>query len=167
VAATNRSLEADVAAGRFREDLLFRLNVIEVRVPALRDRRDDIAPLARRFLEFFATRAGRAMQTLDAGAEAALVGHAWPGNVRELRNTMERAVILWPGRVLTRDALPETIVEQPGGSVIHLGGDHSVEDVEWEHIRRVLARTGSVEDASRILGIDSSTLWRKRKKHGE
>src|SRR6185436_11205987 len=122
--------------------------------------------LARRFLEFFARKAGRSGLALDSGAEAALVEYDWPGNVRELRNTIERAVILWPASVLGREALPETIVEHADGAV-RLGGPHTVEAVEWEHIRRVLARTDSVDEASRILGIDSSTLWRKRKKYAE
>jgi two-component system, NtrC family, response regulator AlgB len=170
VAATNRDLEADVAAGRFREDLRFRLNVIEVVVPPLRERREDIARLAARFLEFFASRAGRPRPELDATAMAALGAYAWPGNVRELRNAMERAVILSPARMIGREALPRAIAEAIAGAGdggVHIGGDHALEAVEWEHIRRVLARVGSMEDAARVLGIDSSTLWRKRKKHEE
>src|SRR6478735_5181735 len=96
VAATNRDLEADVRTGRFREDLLFRLNVIEVRVPSLRERREDILPLARRFLAFFARAVGRPVPELTPDAERVLVDYAWPGNVRELRNAIERALILWP-----------------------------------------------------------------------
>jgi two-component system, NtrC family, response regulator AlgB len=163
VAATNRDLDADVAAGRFREDLLFRLNVIEVAVPALRDRREDIARLARSFLAFFARTAGRPTLELSPAAEAALVAYDWPGNVRELRNAMERAVILWPAQVLTPEALPGRIAAPAARPL--LGGDATLDEVEREHILAVVARAATLEDAARILGIDASTLWRKRKRY--
>ena len=108
VAATNRDLEADVRAGRFREDLLFRLNVIEVTLPPLRERAEDILPLARRFLAFFARASGRPPPTLSPAAEGA-ARYAWPGNVRELRNAIERAVMLWPAPVIEPEAFPERI----------------------------------------------------------
>ena len=171
VAATNRDLEADVKAGRFREDLLFRLNVIEVRVPALRERQQDILRLARGFLKFFSGRMGRATQEIDEPAAAALVTYAWPGNVRELRNVMERAVILWPARILGVEALPPHIAgvtPSSGATVGHtprVGGDITLEALEREHVIKVLARVPTLDDAARILGIDSSTLWRKRKKY--
>jgi NtrC-family two-component system response regulator AlgB len=164
VAATNRDLEKDVAEGRFREDLWFRLNVIELRVPPLRERGEDILPLARRFLEFFARAAGRPAPELTPEAETALLGYAWPGNVRELRNAMERAVILWPARKIGAEALPERIAAH-GVPVPRLGGDFTVEQIEREHILRVLQSAPTLEDAARILGIDSSTLWRKRRKY--
>lgn len=166
VAATNRDLERDVAEGRFREDLLFRLNVIEVRVPPLRERPEDILRLARGFLAFFGRTAGRPAPALTAEAETALLAYAWPGNVRELRNVMERAVILWPALSLGAAALPERIAAH-GVAVPRLGGDFSVERIEREHILRVLQRAPTLEDAANILGIDSSTLWRKRKKYEE
>ena len=166
IAATNRDLEADVAAGRFREDLLFRLNVIEVRVPALRERPEDVIRLARWFLTFFARVAGRPAPSLSPEAEAALLGHAWPGNVRELRNVMERAIILWPSAVVGPEALPERIAAHTT-PVPRLGGDFTLEQIEHDHIVRVLQRTPTLEDAARVLGIDSSTLWRKRKKYDE
>jgi NtrC-family two-component system response regulator AlgB len=164
VSATNRSLEADVAAGRFREDLLFRLNVIEVRVPALRERSEDIAQMARRFLLFFARAAGRPTPELSPDAEAALVGYAWPGNVRELRNAMERALILWPARTLGVEALPDRIA-QHATVLPRLGGAFTLEQIEKEHLVRVLQASPTLEDAARTLGIDASTLWRKRKKY--
>ncbi len=164
LAATNRDLEEDVKSGRFREDLLFRLNVIEVRVPALRERGEDILRLARRFLDFFARKAGRTAPTLRPEAEAALLAYEWPGNVRELRNTVERAVILWPLTVVGTEALPEAIAAHAGG-LARLGGEHTLEAIEREHILRILARTSSMEDAARTLGIDASTLWRKRRKY--
>jgi NtrC-family two-component system response regulator AlgB len=164
VAATNRNLEADVAEGRFREDLLFRLNVIEVSVPALRERPEDIARLARGFLAFFARAAGRRPPDLSPEAEAALLAYDWPGNVRELRNAMERAVILWPALVVSPEALPERIASR-ATSRARIGGDVTLEELEREHILQVVGRTPTLDDAARILGIDASTLWRKRKKY--
>jgi two-component system, NtrC family, response regulator AlgB len=163
VAATNRDLEADVVAGRFREDLLFRLNVIQVRVPPLRERPEDISRLARGFLAFFARSAGRPPPELAPEAEASLLAYAWPGNVRELRNAMERAVILWPVRLLAPAALPDAIVAHDA-RLPRLGADFTLEAIEREHMLRVLARAATQEEAARILGIDASTLWRKRKK---
>jgi NtrC-family two-component system response regulator AlgB len=167
VVASNRDLEQDVAAGRFRHDLLFRLNVIEVRVPALRERSEDILPLAQRFLGFFARAAGRTPPELTPAAEAALVGYSWPGNVRELRNAMERATILWPERLLLPEALPECISTHAKGRLPWLGGDFTLEEIEREQITRVLRRAATLEDAACILGIDGSTLWRKRKRYEE
>jgi two-component system, NtrC family, response regulator AlgB len=164
LAATNRDLDADVAAGRFRQDLLFRLNVIEIGCPALRERAEDIVPLARRFLTFFATAANRGLPELSKEAETALVGYAWPGNVRELRNAIERAVILFPARSIGIDALPDRIAMHTSNSA-RLGGDFTVDQVEREHIERVIARTPTLEDAANILGLDVSTLYRKRKKY--
>jgi NtrC-family two-component system response regulator AlgB len=164
IAATNRDLEKDVAAGRFREDLLFRLNVIEVRVPPLRERPDDIPRMARAFLAFFARADGVPPPELSADADKALLAYGWPGNVRELRNAMERAVILWPARVLTPDALPHTIAAA-ASSLPRLGGDFTLDDIERDHILRIMASAETHEEAARILGIDVSTLWRKRKKY--
>ena len=164
VAATNRDLDADVKAGRFREDLLFRLNVIEIVVPPLRERPDDILMMARRFLAFFARAANRPAPVLTAAAEQALVAYQWPGNSRELRNAMERAIILFPERTLDRVALPERIAAEVS-PVPRLGGDFTLDQIEREHIERVAARAATLEDAARLLGIDASTLYRKRKKY--
>jgi NtrC-family two-component system response regulator AlgB len=166
VAATNRDLEEAVKTGRFREDLLFRLNVVEVTVPPLRERREEILPLARSFLAFFARSTRKPAPDLSPEAERALLAYPWPGNVRELRNAIERAVILGSGQVLAPQAFPDRIV-QHGGDVPMVGGDFSVEQVEREHILRVLARAPTQEEAARILGVDASTLWRKRRKYEE
>jgi len=166
VAATNRILEEDLKSGRFREDLLFRINVVEVSVCPLRERREDILRMARRFLDFFARASGRRPLELSAEAGAALLDHAWPGNVRELRNAIERAVILWPAQVLTPEALPDRIATHTRG-LARVGGDFPLEHVEREHILQVMQRSPSLEDAAKVLGIDSSTLWRKRKKYDE
>jgi NtrC-family two-component system response regulator AlgB len=166
VAATNRDLEADVRAGSFREDLLYRLNVVEVKVPALAERRDDILPLARHFAAFFARSVGRSAPELSPAAEQALAAYAWPGNVRELRNTIERALILWPAARLEPQAFPERIAgAKAQGPAI--GDDVSIEAIERAHIRAVLARAASLDAAAAILGIDASTLWRKRKRYDE
>ena len=165
VSATNRDLDADVAAGRFREDLLYRLNVIEITVPALRERRDDVVRLARHFTAFFARAAKRPVPELSADAEAALLRYEWPGNVRELRNAMERAVVLMDGRVLEASALPRKVSDAPLAAP-DLGDAVTLDDVEKEHIRGVLLRTASLDEAARVLGIDPSTLWRKRKRYG-
>jgi NtrC-family two-component system response regulator AlgB len=164
VAATNRDLEAEVAAGRFREDLLYRLNVVEVTVPPLRERTEDLLPLARRFLTFFSRQARRAAPELSPAAEKVLLAYPWPGNVRELRNAIERALILAPGQVLEPEAFPERIASQP--VTPSLGADFTAEEIEREHVLRVIARAPTLEDAARILGVDASTLWRKRRKWG-
>jgi len=164
IAATNRDLDADVKAGRFREDLLFRLNVIEIQVPPLRERPEDILEMAHRFLAFFARAANRATPTLSAGAEAALRAYAWPGNVRELRNAMERATILFPSATLGVEALPARIAPH-GDAAPRLGGDYTLDEIERDHIERVIAHTATLDDAARVLGIDASTLYRKRKRY--
>jgi NtrC-family two-component system response regulator AlgB len=164
LAATNRNLEADVQSGRFREDLLYRLNVIEVHTPPLRERPEDIVRLAHQFLEFFARATRRGTPELSPAAEQALLAYSWSGNVRELRNAIERAVILWPAQVIEPQAFPERIATHVASGP-QLGGDFALDTIEREHILRILARTTTLEEAAQILGIDSSTLWRKRKKY--
>lgn len=164
VAATNRDLEVDVREGRFREDLLYRLNVIEVTVPPLRERREDLLRLANGFLGFFAAHAGKATPELSPAAVEAVLKYAWPGNLRELRNAIERAVILWPARVIEPAAFPERVAAH-ASSTPEVGGDWSLEAIEREHILRVVARTPTLDEAARILEIDASTLWRKRRKY--
>jgi NtrC-family two-component system response regulator AlgB len=165
VAATNRELDAEVKAGRFREDLLYRLNVMEIVVPPLRERSEDILPLARGFVEFFARQGGRPPPDLSPATDKLLLSYPWPGNVRELRNAIERALILARGQVLEPEVFPERIAASASEAPV-LGGDFSLEDIEREHALRVMAHTVTMEEASRILGIDASTLWRKRKKWG-
>ena len=164
VAATNRDLDAEVKAGRFREDLLFRLNVIEVVVPPLRERAADLLRLARALLAFVGRSAGKPNCELSKEAEAALLAHPWPGNVRELRNALERAVILAPGPLIGPESLPGRVAARGGPT---LGGDWTVEQIEREHILRVLERCATQDEAAKVLGLDASTLWRKRKKFGQ
>jgi NtrC-family two-component system response regulator AlgB len=169
IAATNRLLEDEVKAGRLREDLFFRLNVITLTIPPLRERPQDIVPLAVHYLRFFERRQGRRQLTFSPRCEAALMSYSWPGNFRELRNAVERATILAPNSVIEAEdlglAAPPT-GESPRGAVVVLGGDVSLEDLEREHIARVVARTSSFEAAAKLLGIDVTTLQRKRKRYG-
>lgn len=162
VAATTKELPREVQGGRFLGDLLARF--VPVAIPPLRERREDILPLAHSALAFFArgTPVPKAELTMDA--EAALSAYAWPGNVRELCAVMERAIVLRAGVRVGLDALPEAIASRQTASP-YLGGEFTLEAVEREHIFRVLAHAGSQEEASRILGIDPSTLWRKRKRY--
>jgi NtrC-family two-component system response regulator AlgB len=172
IAATNRSLEEAVRAGRFREDLFFRLHVIALTLPPLRQRREDLIPLAQHYLRFFARRQGRPQLCFSAACEQAILAYDWPGNLRELRNVVERAVILCPAQVIEPiDLGLPSVGADPSGETrlptsLALGADVSLEEIEREHIARVLARAPSFEAAARILGIDVTTLQRKRKKYG-
>jgi two-component system, NtrC family, response regulator AlgB len=172
IAATNRRLEEEVIAGRFREDLFFRLNVISLTLPPLREREGDAVRLARSYVEFFAIRQGRPGLALSGTAEAAIAAYVWPGNLRELANAVERAVILTPGPQIDPIDLgiPETERGDSSGAPVHsppaLGSDVTIEAVEREHIARVIARGKTLEAAAQILGIDSTTLQRKRKRYG-
>ena len=163
IAATNRDLEAEVAAGRYREDLFYRLNVIEITLPPLRQRKKDILPLAHRLLEFFAAQTGKAVASFTTEAEEAFNSYSWPGNVRELRNAIERGVILASGLKVGLEQLPGQLVAAPKTRQ-EIGGRVTLDELEAEHIRRVLASTASLEEAAEILGIDPSTLYRKRKR---
>jgi len=165
IAATNRELEEHVRKGLFREDLLYRLNVIDLTLPPLRERPEDILRLARHFLQFFSKAARRRPPELSKAAEQALLAYVWPGNIREIRNTIERAVILWPAQIVEPEAFPSNVAARSQSEVPELGGNYSVDVIEREHIMRVIARTATLDDAAAILGIDASTLWRKRKRY--
>ncbi len=161
ISATNRDLSAAVKEGKFREDLYYRLNVISLRLPALRERVQDIRRLALLHLRFFASHAGKKAEDFSPEAFAAMEGYAWPGNLRELRNIIERAVILSETTLIGLADLSETI--QPS-SEIRLGGPFTFEQVEAEHIRRLVANTSTLEEAAKILEVDPATLYRKRKR---
>ncbi len=165
IAATNRDLAAEVAAGRFREDLFYRLNVIDLELPPLRQRPHDVLPLAEHLLAFFARQTGKAVRSFAPDAEAALMRHKWPGNIRELRNAIERGVILASGPRLERIHLPGQVGNPPPPRV-EVGGAVTLDTLEAEHIRCVLANSPSLEEAAVTLGIDPSTLYRKRKRYG-
>jgi NtrC-family two-component system response regulator AlgB len=107
---------------------------------------------------------GRPVPELSESTGQIILGYPWPGNIRELRNALERAAIVWPSGVLEPEALPARVIAC-STTAAALGGDFDLERIEYEHISRVMARTATLEEASRILGIDASTLWRKRKKY--
>jgi two-component system, NtrC family, response regulator AlgB len=156
-----------VAAGRFREDLLYRLNVIEVTVPPLRDRTEDLIPLAEQLLNEFIQRSYKQVTGFTPAALDAIVRHRWPGNVRELRNAIERAVLLSRDDAIDVKDLPASVSAPiPASQPLALGEDLPIDALEIEHIRRVLAASPTLEDAARTLGIDPSTLYRKRKRFG-
>lgn len=167
VAATNRDLESAVAQGTFREDLLYRLNVVELTVPSLRSR-SDITSMAEHLLGFFARQVGRPLTGFTPEANQALIRHLWPGNVRELRNTIERAAILAAGPQVGLADLPERIAQtrDTRSKAIEVGRPVTLEQLEIEHIRRVISTATSLDEAARTLGIDPSTLYRKRKQYG-
>jgi NtrC-family two-component system response regulator AlgB len=171
LAATNRALEDDVRSGRFREDLLFRLNVVMLSLPPLRERREDTPALARHYLARSKARQHRLELTLSEAAAKAIHAHGWPGNLRELRNAIERAVILSPGPSIEPEDLgiqpaPDETVTPPSAVDVALGADVALDAIEREHIARVIARAPTLEAAARILGIDSTTLQRRRKRYG-
>ena len=168
IAATNRSLEAEVRSGRFREDLFYRLNVVSLVVPALRERAEDVLLLAEHYLSIFRQKQRRPGLRFGPGTLEAMQSHAWPGNLRELRNAVERAVILAARDVLDPAdlGLASPMVPGAGSPAIRVGSPVSLEALEREHIARVISQSASLEAAARILEIDATTLQRKRKRYG-
>ncbi|MDQ3282541.1 MAG: sigma-54 dependent transcriptional regulator [Acidobacteriota bacterium] len=160
ISATNASLEDEVTAGRFRQDLLFRLNTIELRIPPLRDRRDDIPALAAHFLAREAKRYRKAITGFDTNATKAMLAHSWPGNVRELEHAIERAVLLSSGNVITRSDLALQTPPEPRLD------DLSLEQVEVLLIRKALARyDGNVSRAANALGLSRSAMYRRMQRY--
>lgn len=168
IAATNRNLDEDVRAGKFREDLLYRLRVVEIDVPPLRERQEDILPLARLFVKSASARFEIPHLRLDALCADYLLEYAWPGNVRELENAIERAAVLSRDGVIRPENLPPRIVreaENVGPAAV--GSNRTLADVESDHIRGVMRLTGGNRTrAAQILAISTTTLWRKLKEHG-
>jgi NtrC-family two-component system response regulator AlgB len=164
LAATNTDLEEAVAKGRFRDDLLYRLNVIQIEIPPLRERQEDILELAGSMLLFFGRLNHKTFAGFTSVAQAAIKNYRWPGNLRELRNVCERAAILCAAdHVGVEYLLDKMRTVEPASRL----GDHvSLSRIEEEHIRRVLASTKSLQEAAEILGIDQATLWRRRKQYG-
>ena len=159
IAATNRDLAQLVDEGRFREDLYYRLNVIPIAVPPLRERPGDIPILAEHFVHKHAARCGRPIRTLEADAVAELLRYDWPGNVRELENTIERAVVLATGPTLTRDAV--TIEGLRTGRTPDMPSLNLRENIEWierETIRRALEISTAKRDAATLMGISPRAL---------
>jgi transcriptional regulator with GAF, ATPase, and Fis domain len=162
IAATSRNLEAAVREGKFREDLYYRLNVFPIRVPPLRERREDIPMLTWHFLRELGERMGRDMEAVRATTMKAFQGYSWPGNVRELRNVIERNLIIHPGRVFEAE-LPEGICAAA------LTGT-TIEEIERNHISRELERSGwrvrGLGGAAETLGLKPTTLEARMKKLG-
>ncbi len=165
IAATNRNLAEEVKAGRFREDLFYRLNVIGVTLPGLSERPADLLRFADSYRAFFAGRLGKKLAPFPPAVTAAFAAYKWPGNLRELRNVIERAVILAPGSTIELADLPEEL-GAAAGPAIAVGAHVTLDELEAEHIRRVLRTTRNLEEAARTLGIDPATLYRKRQKLG-
>ncbi len=196
IAATNKDLEREVREGHFREDLYFRLNVIEIHMPSLRQRTEDILPLAESLLTRNFLTTNHKPRALSESAKAAVMSYGWPGNIRELRNALERAAILSTGEQVTLEDLPDRVIESHlsghGANVVHalgaFGGglgsgaqtmaqgashgaamtqsDVSLEELEKQHIQNILSSASTLEEAASILGINLSTLWRKRRRYG-
>jgi DNA-binding NtrC family response regulator len=204
IAATNKDLEREVAQGRFREDLYFRLNVIELQMPSLRQRKEDLPALADGLLQRAFVSTGRPLRALHPEARDAILAYHWPGNIRELKNALERAAILCSSDVVGLEDLPDRVLEGGGaiangkgfppilpvnggeGSYVAGGAggglaitgsdvrglqefktpsDVSLEDLERQHIQQVLASARTLEEAATTLGINLSTLWRKRRRY--
>jgi NtrC-family two-component system response regulator AlgB len=165
IAATNRNLAAEIQAGRFREDLFYRLNVISVVLPGLKERPGDLRRMAQEYLQFFSQRLAKPVTRFAPAVEKAFDDYGWPGNLRELSNVVERAVILTAGPAIEASDLPEEIREGERPA-IGVGSRVSLHDLESEHIRCILAAARNLDEAAQILGIDPATLYRKRQRMG-
>jgi len=165
VALTNTDLQKAVSAGRFREDLFFRLNVLAISVPPLRERRADIAPLAEHFVARLGPVHGRPEARLDASALTLLESHTWPGNVRELKNAIEHALIFAKGNALLAEEFPQILAA--AGDLHRASSLLSLEEIEREAVRQTLEETRyKIGRAAEILGISRKTLLEKRKRYG-
>jgi DNA-binding NtrC family response regulator len=163
ISATNADLHAEVEGGRFRQDLLFRLNTIEIRVPSLRERRDDLAPLAMNYLTHHAQHYRKKLTGYDQGAMQALLEHSWPGNVRELDHAIERAVLMAQGPLVKSSDL----ALRPGRESSMRIEDMSLEDVECFLIKKAMSRyDGNVSQAAKALGLSRSALYRRLQRYG-
>jgi DNA-binding NtrC family response regulator len=164
LAATNADIHAEIAAGRFREDLLYRLNTVEIRLPRLRDRREDIPQLATHFLGEYSARYRKTLRGFDDDATAAMQAHGWPGNVRELQHAVERAVLMTRSGVITSDDLGLRVPAP--GSAADLSG-MTMDDAEKYIIQQALTRhNGNVVQAAESLGMSRSALYRRIQQHG-
>ncbi|NTV02013.1 MAG: sigma-54-dependent Fis family transcriptional regulator [Chlorobiaceae bacterium] len=164
IAATNIDLRKAVAEGSFREDLYYRLNVVQIDLPSLAERPNDIVPLAENMLASFNAANSKRITGFTDEVLSIFREYPWPGNIRELRNVIERAVILSGDEPIGVGLLPEHMGAKKYR--IRIGDPVSLEVIEEQHIRRVLEETSSLQSAAEILGIDQATLWRKRKQLG-
>jgi DNA-binding NtrC family response regulator len=163
ICATHKNLEQLVEEERFREDLFYRINVFSIQVPPLRERPEDILPLARHFVEKYARAMGKPVSAITPDAEAVLGGYRWPGNVRELENAIERAMVVGKGPALEVRDLPLTV----GDTAADEPQARSLAALEKDHVARVLRDCdGNVTQAAKVLGIDRATLYNKLKRYG-
>ncbi len=168
ITATNRDLEELIETKRFREDLYYRINVLEITIPPLRTRGMDVLRLANHFLKYFARQANKAIDRFDEAVASKLLAYDWPGNVRELRNVIERAVVLSRHNEITLDAIPQKIVDYKSNLLILSDQDNQplapLDEIQRRYIRYVLDRTsGNKTETAKILGLDRKTLYRKLK----
>ncbi len=172
IAATSHDLKKRVAEGAFREDLYFRLNVITVVMPSLRERPVDLIAFAEHYLKHFAALCGRRLDGFSPPALAGIGAYSWPGNLRELRNAIERAVIMVKGNSINLEDLPAELRGQSvaagngNDTALQVGSLVSMEKLEEAHLRQVLQKTANLAEAAQVLEIDQATLYRKRKKIG-
>ena len=167
IAATNRDLKEAIAKGVFREDLYYRLNVVNIHVPPLRERKEDIPLLVAAFLKEFSQENGKLIDGIDPKARLALYNYSWPGNVRQLRNSIESAVVLSKTATITLEDLPPNIRGETGGDSLRLPLGTRLAEVEKEVIRSTLAREGGNKSrTAEILGIGRKTLHRKIEEYG-
>ena len=165
IAATNVNLQEAVAQGKFRDDLFYRLNVIEIKLPPLRERREDVPLLARHFIEKLSPELGKDAQDISEGALRILMDHDWPGNVRELENAVERALVTTRGRTLGDDDFAFLVARQRAANW-QVPTNLTLEEVERQVISATLARNnGNIKETATVLGIDRSTLYEKIKKY--
>ncbi|HUZ17901.1 MAG TPA: sigma-54 dependent transcriptional regulator [Spirochaetia bacterium] len=162
VSATNRDLKTEIQNGNFREDLYYRLNVVNIHVPPLRDRKDDIALLVAAFLKEFSEENGKEITGIDPKAKSALYGYSWPGNIRELRNCIESAVVMCKGNAITTMDLPPSIANESDGSYIKITLGTTLADAERQIIQGTLNNEkGNKSRTAEVLGIGRKTLHRK------
>ena len=163
IAATNRSLKDAIRSGKFREDLFYRLNVVPVVIPPLRDRREDIPLLIEHFIRKFNRETGKSIESISAKALATLSDHLYPGNVRELENIIEHAFVKCQGSRIERAHLPHDVTGSPDDVIaLALAADDPLATLQRELIRRILQEcNGNSQQAARRLGISRTTLWRR------
>ena len=172
IAATNRNVKKALESGQFREDLYYRVNVFQIELPPLRERKDDIPLLARYFLERYSRRLGKHVTRFSEEAQLFLLHHDYPGNVRELENAVERAVALAESELITEKELPAEMTQRkmlhaPMETLLGYSTSWPLEQLEREHIKAVLAKhRWSTSKAASSLGVSRSTLWRKMKQYG-